>query len=460
MSRLPIRLRLTVVFTLVMALVLAAFGAFVYLRLQSTLDEQLDEQLAVRTDTLASLVRSGDAGQDLPGVAPEDEFAQVIGPDGAILTATPGYAGPILSPDELASAREAPVIIERRAVPGIDGGDARIRAVPVERDGESLVALTGASLEDRDDAIGGLLTQLLIGGPIALLLASLAGYAVAAAALRPVDRMRERAAAISAETPGERLPLPRARDELSRLGETLNAMLGRLEAGVARERRFVAEASHELRTPLALLKAELELALRRPRPAPELESALRSAADEADRLALLAEDLLVLARADEGGLALRRSEIQTRELLETVARRFSARAAPSGRTVSVSAAEAPFVNGDRLRLEQALGNLVDNALRHGAGNIRLEAEQVNGAVALRVSDEGAGFPPELLPVAFERFRRTGEARSDGSTGLGLAIVDTIARAHGGRAAAVNRPDGGAEITILLPADDRVQPAPA
>ncbi len=450
MSRIPIRLRLTLVFTLVMALVLAGFGAFVYLRLKSSLDEQLDERLMLRADALASLVRSGTAPSDSLGPVGEDEFAQVLGPDGTLLGATPSFSSPLLAPDTLARARAGPVVVGRIPVAGIDGGEARIRAIPVESGGETRVALVGASLEDRDDALDGLLTQLLIGGPIALLLASLAGYALAAAALRPVERMRERAAAISAETPGERLPLPPARDELYRLGETLNAMLERLEAGVARERRFVAEASHELRTPLALLKAELELALRRPRPAPELEGALRSAADEADRLALLAEDLLVLARADEGELALRRSEIHARDLLETVARRFSPRAEPSGRTLSVSTPQDPLVSGDRLRLEQALGNLVDNALRHGGGTIRLEAEAENGTVALRVSDEGTGFPPQLLPVAFERFSRTDEARALGSTGLGLAIVDAIARAHGGHASAANRPGGGAEITISLP----------
>ena len=450
MSRIPIRLRLTLVFTLVMALVLAGFGAFVYLRLKSSLDEQLDEGLMVRADALASLVRSGAAPSSSLGPVGEDEFAQVLGPDGTLLGATPSFTSPLLAPDTLARARAGPVVVGRIPVAGIDGGEARIRAIPVESGGETRVALVGASLEDRDDALDGLLTQLLIGGPIALLLASLAGYALAAAALRPVERMRERAAAISAETPGERLPLPPARDELYRLGETLNAMLERLEAGVARERRFVAEASHELRTPLALLKAELELALRRPRSAPELEGALRSAADEADRLALLAEDLLVLARADEGELALRRSEIHARDLLETVARRFSPRAEPSGRTLSVSTPQDPLVSGDRLRLEQALGNLVDNALRHGGGTIRLEAEAENGTVALRVSDEGTGFPPQLLPVAFERFSRTDEARARGSTGLGLAIVDAIARAHGGHASAANRPGGGAEITISLP----------
>ena len=137
--------------------------------------------------------------------------------------------------------------------------------------------VVGASLEDRDEALDELLAQLLVVGPLALLLASGAGYFLAAAALRPVESMRREAAEITGDAAGRRLPLPRARDEIHRLGETLNDMLGRLQESLTRERRFVADASHELRTPLALLQTELELALRHKRTPGELEDALRSA---------------------------------------------------------------------------------------------------------------------------------------------------------------------------------------
>ena len=149
-------------------------------------------------------------------------------------------------------------------------------AAPVDVGGRTVVAVVGSSLGDRDEALGNLARLLLIGGPIALLLASLAGYWMAGAALRPVDAMRRRAAEISASEPGARLPVPEADDELRRLGETLNAMLGRLEEALERERRFVDDASHELRTPLALHKIELELAL--------LHAAERGRAARRDRL--------------------------------------------------------------------------------------------------------------------------------------------------------------------------------
>jgi two-component system OmpR family sensor kinase len=451
-SRVPIRFRLTAFFALVMAGVLAGVGWLVYVRLGASLDEQLDESLRARADVLAALVQQGTGMGDLTGgVSDIEEFAQVIGPDGSVLADTPGLGdGPLLSGADLAGARSTLIILERVPIAGIDGEEARLVATPVRTEGRNLVVVVGASLEDRSEALGGLFTQLMIAGPIALALSSLAGYALAGAALRPVEDIRKRAAEISSERPGERLPLPRARDDLFRLGETLNAMLARLEAGLARERRFVADASHELRTPLALLQAELELALRRPRSGSETERALRSAAEEVDRLARLAEDLLVLARAGEGRLPLRRSEVPIRELLESVAHRFAMRADAAGRIVAVAAPSDGSFSGDRMRLEQAIGNLVDNAFRYGTGQVLVEAESNGDVVTFRVSDEGAGFPPDFLARAFERFSRADEARSGGAAGLGLTIVEAIARAHDGSASAANRPGGGAEVTLSLP----------
>jgi two-component system OmpR family sensor kinase len=409
MSRLPLRLRLTAVFALVMVVVLAGVGAFVYFRLEGSLTEQIDESLEARMAAISELVRRSDLAAIEQTQARDDEgFVQLRGPDGNV---------------------------------AFEAGQPTRNARTLEKPFPHGTIVVGASLEDRDEALDGLLAQLLVGGPIALLLSSLAGYLLAGATLRPVEAMRRRADEISAETAGARLPLPEAHDEIRRLGETLNAMLTRLEAGLARERRFVADASHELRTPLALLKAELEVALRRRRSAGELEVALRSAAEEVDRLVRLAADLLVLAATEDGALRVQKEPIDARELLETVAGRF----ATDGRAIEV-AATAKTVEGDRVRLEQALGNVVDNALRHGAGTIRMEATPDR----LSVSDEGPGFPPDFLVHAFDRFSRADEARTRGGAGLGLALVDAIARAHGGAATARNLPAGGAEVTISLP----------
>ena len=444
MSRLPIRLRLTLAFALAMALVLAATGAFLYVRLQSSLDEAIDETLEQRALEVDARVARGESLESLP-VAVDEGFAQVFASDGLLLDSTPNVAeAPVVDGEPVERARASGALtIEREDSPGFLG-PVRMLVRPVALSGDAgEVLVAGASLEDRNDTLNGFLTELLLIGLVALVVASLLGYGITAAALRPVESMRAEADSISGAEPGRRLPLPRSRDEIRRLGETLNAMLGRLEGAIQRERGFVADASHELRTPLALLQTELELALRRPRSAEELEQALRSAAGETDRLVRLAEDLLVLARSDQGRLALRREPVRAQDLLAGVAGRF-------GAEVEVVGTDDPELVGDQVRLEQALGSLVDNALRHGAAPVLLRATARNGAVELHVLDEGPGFPAEFLPHAFERFSRPDEARSGQGAGLGLALVQAIAVAHGGSAGAANRSGGGADVWLVLP----------
>jgi two-component system, OmpR family, sensor kinase len=436
MSRFPIRLRLTLAFAIAMALVLTGTGAFIYFRVSSSLDEAVTESLDSRLADARDLARRG-----LTVLRLEEEGFIEIAPLGKS----------ILSPAELEEARGGRLEVERGRIEGVNE-PLRIQAQVLDTKDRRLTIAAGTSLGDRDDALRRLLAQLIIVGPIALLLSSALGYLLAGAALRPVERMRAEAAAISGEDPGRRLHPGKARDEITRLGETLNAMLERLERAIARERSFVADASHELRTPLALMKAELDLALRKPRSAPELEEALRSTAAETDRLVRLAEDLLVLAQADDGRLPLRRDELRADELLATVQEAFHARAEASGRTIETEAANGVVLTGDRLRLQQALGNLVDNALRHGSGDVSLTAVDRNGRVELHVVDEGRGFPQDFLPRAFERFGRADEARTSSGAGLGLTLAAAIAEAHRGSAHATNRDGGGADVWLSLPRD--------
>jgi signal transduction histidine kinase len=180
-----------------------------------------------------------------------------------------------------------------------------------------------------------------------------------------------------------------------------------------------------------------------------MQAALRSAAEETDRLSQLAEDLLVLARADEGKLPVRRERLTAGDLLGGVRERFARRAAQADRPLEVRVEDGLALDVDRLRVEQALGNLVENALRHGGGRIRLEARASNASVELHVQDEGEGFPPAFLESAFEPFSRSDSARSSQGAGLGLAIVDVIARAHGGSAHAANL-EPGADVWLALP----------
>jgi heavy metal sensor kinase len=455
MSGVPIRLRVTLAFTAAMALVLLAVGLFLYLRLEAQLDESIDNGLRSRAGEMSSLAGAsegrlkGSRGASL--IESEESFAQVVATDGRVLDSTPQLRGrPVLRPTELAEAARSPTFFERDGLPGIEA-TARLLAAPTETPEGELIVVVGSSLGDRNEALRSLAALLLIGGPIALLLASLAGYGAAGSALRPVEAMRRRAAEISAQSPGERLPVPAAEDELRRLGQTLNEMLDRIEATLERERRFVDDASHELRTPLALHKAGLELALRHGGSDEELRGAIASGLEEIDRLVRLAEDLLVVARAEEGELAISPEPLPVGELLASLSERFGARASESGRTLDVVADDGLVVQGDRLRLEQALTNMLDNAFRHGEGEVRVWAEADGGRIRIHVSDQGQGFPAELIPRAFERFSRGDPARGRGGSGLGLAIVETVARAHGGSAGAANNPAGGAETWIELPA---------
>ena len=446
-ARAPLRIKLALAFTGVMAVLLLGASVTLSLLSAANLDRAIDDGLEARAGDAAALVRPGAASGRLSGSG--EALAQVLDEQGKVLDTTPGAgAAPLLTAGEIAEAAGGGVVTERGPRPGFSDGIRLLGRPAPTGDGE-VVVVVGESLEQRRRALEGLHTLLAIGGPLALLVASLAGYAVAAAALRPVERMRRRAAELTGEAEG-RLPVPPSRDEISRLGVTLNAMLGRLQAVLSRERSFVSDASHELRTPLAILRTELELALRGHSTKAELQDAVRSAAEETERLNQLADDLLVIARSDQGRLPVRPAELDARELLEGVAHRFAARARAEERTLCAEAPAGLTLTADRARLEQALANMVDNALRHGGGDVVLTAAREDGHMLLHVRDHGPGFPADFLPEAFERFSRADEARSRGGTGLGLAITSAVARAHGGEARASNRDGGGADVWLELP----------
>jgi two-component system, OmpR family, sensor kinase len=453
-SRVSIRLRVTLVFVAVMALVLGATGVFIYLRFSSELDATINAGLRSRASDVASLIKEADSGlreghQSLVGRS--ESFAEVLDARGGVKDSTLAVGQHVLlTPPELQRARRGPIFLDRGPLPGLQD-DSRLLAVPVSTGGRRQVVVVGTSIEARDESLTDLAQLLLVGGPVALLLASLAAYGVAAAALKPVEAMRSQAAEISAARPEQRLPVPPTEDEVARLGKTLNEMLERLGEALEHERAFVADASHELRTPLSILRTELELALAEGRSPEELRAALASAAEETDRLSQLSEDLLTIAQTERGELPLRLDRLELRETLDAVSRRFARRAEEGGRAMEVTVPSSLVLDGDRLRLDQAIGSMVDNALRYGAGPIGLEARAADGVVEIHVLDRGEGFSEEFIGRAFERFSRASSSERDGGSGLGLAIVRTVARAHGGEAYVANRAGGGADAWLTLPA---------
>lgn len=440
--RLPIRARITAAFAAVMLLLLIAIAVLAYVSMSAALLDEIDSGLRFRANEVAETAQTGVAEQpDLRLQEPREAFEQVLSGNGSVVRRTEGFDAPLLSARELAEVT-GPRFFQR-TVPGV-ADDARLLAVPLASPGAAQFLVVGTSMADRTDALRHLATVLLLGGPAGVAVACLAAWIVAGWALKPMDRMQQQAAAITTSGIDRRMPVPRTRDELQRLAVTLNGMLDRLATSMAAERAFLERASHELRTPLAALRAEVDLALVRQRSREELEAALRSVSQETDRLSRLAEDLLVLARADSGRLPVHLEAVSLLDTLESAAARFEARAAESGITLEVDAPGA-MIDVDPLRIRQALVNLLDNALRHSprGGTVRLTGAVDEGAVRIAVIDSGPGFRDPDGPL-------TDPPPGTDAPGLGLRIVRAVAVGHGGTMTIADHQNGGAVIEVVLP----------
>jgi len=364
----------------------------------------------------------------------------------------------LLRPQDLAAARSHRVVVDRGRLLLDRNRRLRVLAFPIDIRGRKAVVATAVRLAQRDEALRELLAQLVIANLAALGVASVVGYRLARAALRPVERYRTQAQQITAGDSAVRLDVPDApRDEVSRLGHTLNDMLAAQAAAGERLRRFVADASHELRTPLTLLTTEVELALRRPRTAEEHQAALVEIAAATARLSALAEQLLELDSGPAGT-----GQAPVAGALVQAARRAQ------GCTAVLPDRDALVAQVPPADLDLILGNLVDNAGRHGAPPITLRAERVGGSVRITVADAGQDLDVDFLPHAVERFRRADAARTTPGSGLGLALVHRVVVAAGGELrlcapgghhvyppARSDLPcdhgDGGTTATVLLPA---------
>jgi heavy metal sensor kinase len=447
---LPIRARLAAVCAFLVGVLVVGLGALVYLRLEADLQAAADDELLSRAELLVQEAPGGAALE--PGTSDAgDIFAQILTRDGTVVASTPGLGPDPVVPRVGLGTLAGPRSFEA-TVPTVDEPVlARVLEVPTV-DGQ--VVVTGVAFDDQREVLDRLRSLFAVAGLVAIALAGAVGWIVAGAALRPIDRMRIEAEAVSGSEPGRRLPVPGTRDELAALGGSLNRMLDRLETAVERERRFVADAGHELRTPLANLKAELDLALRRSRSPSELVASLRSASDETDRLTRLAEDLLLLAGADAGRVPMRREDVDVVTLVQDTVDSFSGRAAEVGIEIDTSIADGLRASVDGTRIRQAVGDLIDNAMRHTppGGRVSVEATRSDGMLVISVADTGDGFPPAFLPHAFEPFARADASRSraEGGAGLGLAIVQVIAEGHGGTVVARNGNQGGAVVVLSIP----------
>jgi two-component system OmpR family sensor kinase len=427
--RLPLRVRLVAGFVGAMIVVLVAAGAFVFWRVQFALDHRLDQDLRSQTGDLRQAAARQTPSAALASLRDQAREAQLLTAGGAVLASGSGIAGgrPLLTPEQARRAARGELQTGRGYLFSKRGRHLRILAVPVGGSGPAAVAAGAVRLDQRDEALRELLAQLTIANLLALALASFVGYRLAHAALDPVERYRALAEEIAQGATGVRLDVPAGpEDEISRLGSTLNAMLDAQERAAERQQQFIDDASHELRTPLTTLSAEIDIALRKPRSAEAYEATLRRLRTGTTQLVELAETLLTLGAL--GSATPNAQDVDARDLLMSAGAR--ARGQLDARAVEVGSAEGLVLHADAVLLDRALGNLVDNAVRYGAGTITLTADREDGAVVLAVHDEGAGMPPDFLAHAAERFRQDESSRTGAGAGLGLSLVDAIVTAHG------------------------------
>ena len=449
-----IRLRLAVVFTAAAALVFA-LGAWLFVAtlsasLLGSIDAQLSAQLsrAGRYYPAASAASRSSPGAANP--APGEYVVQVIDPSGRVRGGSPDAGStPLISPAQIRQARQRQFVVTSHD----EDEQERVMAGPLTPH-PGWTAVASVDLEAYDRTRSDVTRELLIAGVVFVAAAGLGGYGLARAALSPVERLRRQVASVSARDPAPGLQVPRTRDEIAALATTMNELLGRLQAALARQRALVADASHELRTPFAVLRGELELAGRPGRSREELAAAVEHAGEEAARLARITEQLLFLARSDEDRIQPHLERTDIASLLTRSAEHAAARALAAGVPITVDAPAGLVAEVDPDRIREAVDNLVDNALRFApAGTpVVIAARADSPGLVIEVRDRGPGFPAEFLPHASERFARpdSGRARSDGGAGLGLAIVSAIARAHSGQATARNLPGGGGAVALELP----------
>ena len=464
----PIRLKLALQFSVVTLLLLLGVGTIFVIDLRADLQRSMDTGLRSRADDLIAQLEVAGAGPGRRLRLPAGSYGQILDSAGRLVQSTDDvHSHPLLTVEQAAlAAGRGPQLFD--GVMQVDphgeapGRQQQVRILSEPADRPGLVIAVATSREVLDEATERAAAQLLLIGSIVLVLAGPGAWLLARAALRPVERMRAQAAELDARDAGAGLSVPEGRDEISRLGRTLNGMLGRLHEAYERERAFVADAGHELRTPLTVLRGELELARRPGRSPAQLAATVEVAAEQTERLIRLAEDLLVLDR-DEHEDA-RFVEFDLAQLAEES--RLSALAGLRSRPVDivVAAPSGPLpVYGDPDRLGRAVDNVLANAVRFSpaGGRIQVEVTKAAGFAQLTVTDQGPGFPPDFLPVAFERFRRHDPARTrveqggaeQASTGLGLAIVRSVMKAHSGTATAANlEGSAGARVTLRWPTE--------
>jgi signal transduction histidine kinase len=441
-----VRFRITLAAALAVAVVLGLTGVWLVAHQRQVLTENLDDTLVVQARALAGTAHDGQVPATLVPVADDDGIAQVVDASGQVVSSTPSLEGrPPVAP---APSGDAAVV---RTVddPALEGPFHVASVRGTDAGGDPIVVHVGAPLDDIVDSTRILTRSLVLAVPAVTLLLAALVWALVGRTLRPVEAIRREVDGIGASGLDRRVPVPEADDEVGRLARTMNAMLDRIEDGTLRQRRFVADASHELRSPLARIRAEIEVDLEHPDGADPAATS-RSVLAETIGMQHLVDDLLALARSDAGAAVRARiTPVDLDDVVDRQARRLRADGRVAVDSTGVSAAR---VLGDAEQLARAVGNVVDNAVRHARTTVALSVAASGDDAVVAVSDDGPGIPPERRDEVFERFTRLDGARAagEGGTGLGLAIARDVVVAHGGTIAVDPDHHPGARFVITLP----------
>lgn len=446
---------LTLVFVLLGALTIVLLREYLQANVLDT-QERRARQIA---DTLVAAVsRTGESaiGREVADLyAPEENerFIRITRADGHVVYISGKPRDGSFDPSEVPALSAVRAGDLQRKV-DLPAGSMLIAALPYAVGDAAYVVEVGVSSARTDETVRQVLLMLVIGLPIAVTVAVTGGFVLVRRALRPVDNLSQKAAAITQHNLSERLPVVRTGDELERLSLSLNVMISRLEDAINSSKQFVADASHELRTPLAVLRGEIENLAQDIELKPQTRETLGSALEEVDRLAEIVEGLLALSRLDTGEAHSQWVKFDLAELVTTTADQMSLLAEDKNITVACDSASRVMIEGDQARLKQVVVNLLDNAIKYtpNGGRIKLKIAQEDGDAVLDIADDGIGIPSEALPHVFKRFFRVDGSRSrdQGGAGLGLSIVKSICDAHGARVEVRSTPGQGSLFRIRQP----------
>src|SRR5467141_3720222 len=455
-----VRSRLTLWYVLVLASLLALYAGVASLFLFLSLREDFDHNLLQDVETVEGMLTKEPNGlvslhSSHPGAGEPriGHFIEVWSPHGSLLYRSAALQGRTLGgPPGPEEGLHDPTPVTTRLPKGT-----RVRlASSVYHIEDQRVVLRAAYSEERLwRELGEFGQFLLLGFPIAVLLAGFGGYALARKALSPIDSMATQAKTISAERLGDRLSIENPEDELGKLGTVFNGMLGRLQAAFDQLRRFTSDASHELRTPLTAIRSVGEVALQDQRSPAEYRDVIGSMLEEVDRLTRLAESLLARSRADAGHVQLQREDIRLLRLAEEASSVVEVLAEEKRQQIDIAGNANLLVSVDRLILRQAIVNLLDNAIKYSPAGSQILVRVKSGGdrqIFLEVIDQGPGIPSEHQPHVFDRFFRVDKARTRewGGAGLGLSITRWAVEVHGGDITLESEEGHGSTFRISLP----------